>query len=153
LNGGSPRELCRELEAGIAALREEVARPILPSTDPDGAYRRALQLAQLDRLDEAADLLGSPAAPHALLLLAAVRQAQGRFDESEAAYRRVLAELRPAGRDPAALGLCVRACDGLAFNARARGEPAAAEAVYRAALADRPDPQSRAYFHFQLALH
>jgi tetratricopeptide (TPR) repeat protein len=123
-------------------------------TEADEAYRRAALLAQLDRLDEAADLLDPPKGLDAVLLLGAIRQAQERFEESSDLYGRARELLEQGGRsDPAVRASWVRACDGLAFNARARGEPATAEAVYRTALAVAPDSRTAAYFHFQLALH
>lgn len=154
LKDTSPVQLIRELGFQIAALQRACARPLSAAAGPEAAYERAFMLAQLDRLDEAVAVLGRPETPHALLLLAAVRQAQERFDASNAAYEQVLQTQRPMlGYDPAARALYRRACDGLAFNARACGTPAAAELVYRTALQEQADLAERAYFHFQLAGH
>lgn len=185
--GGDPRagkrsigELRVQLRREVRELTDAVKLPLTPGAHP--IIRRARQFAQLDRLDEAEELLRPVAGDDsaAMLLFAALLQDRQRWGESDEWYRSALARRRTAlERDPRAFAQsfatvagaaasplatlaiaadsgqamrdCIRAYDGLAFNARGRGALAQSEAYYREAM-DRIPP-ARAHFHFQLGRH
>jgi tetratricopeptide (TPR) repeat protein len=149
-----PAEWVIILREQLAALARAVEQPLPLRPTLAQKRERAQQLAVLDRLDEAAELLQPLASAdvQAAALLAAVEQARGRFAASDTAYRDVLARLGSASlpaeqRDR----LAAAAYNGLAYNARAEGRYRQAEAVYLEAL--QAMPQAAAVFHFQLGKH
>jgi tetratricopeptide (TPR) repeat protein len=149
--GGRPvADLIPAVDRQWRALTAAVARPLSAAAPPASRVERARALAVLGRFDDAAGLLTPLAGGDvaAELLLAAVRQRQGRYAESTVAYQAALDQL---GDDRATAAARVRAYDGLAFNARAAGRPADAEAAYRDGLARVP--AAAAHFHFQLGRH
>src|SRR5262249_19272296 len=150
LAGTAPRELLQTLDRDLPALAHLLERPLPPDAPAAARVERARNLAILDRLDEAAALLVPLADdPAALVLLGSGRQAQGRWDESDAGYRAALDRLRAdLAQKPAARALARAAYDGLAVNARARHDSAAAVSAYIEGLTTVPGDE--AYFHFQL---
>ena len=131
-----------------------MSRPLPPAASPTARLERAFRLIQLDRLDQAEPILRSLAgtSPDAPLLLGAVYRDQGRWSDSERAYRQALAALLPAAAgDRGAQERIATAYDGLAEAARSGGRPELAEQAYRQARLDLP---ARAgYFTFQLGRH
>jgi tetratricopeptide (TPR) repeat protein len=135
-----------DLDASIQRLSDRVKHPLPPHTAPGRQIDRAFHLIQLDRLDEAAELLApwaesEPAA--AGLLLAGVRRDQKRWDEAIRTYESVLLRLP---RD--ALEARTIAYQGLAEALIAGGRPDEAETVLSQALQEMP--QQAAHWHWQL---
>src|SRR5262249_7971122 len=120
---------------------------------PLGPAQRGQALAVLGRLDEAAaELARCPESDaSAALLLAAVLQDQEAWDESDRHFRRALALLATPEQTPAVTAARVRACTGLAFNARAAKRFREAEAVSREAL--EKVPEAVAEWHLQMGRH
>jgi tetratricopeptide (TPR) repeat protein len=134
----------------LRSVRAAVERPLPPDAPPTARLEYARNLAVLDRLAEAADLLAplTGQSADAALLRATALQKLTRYDESDRDYRAALALLADNDRTAPPR---VEAYEGLAFNARAAGRPADAEAAYREALARVP--AAGAYLHLQLARH
>jgi tetratricopeptide (TPR) repeat protein len=136
-----------ELRAYEALLR--LAPP--PATAAPG--QRAELLYRLDRLDEAANELEAMPSlpPGALTLLGTVRRHQGRFEDSDRAYREALARLAGGPLTPEAQLRLALVYDSLAANARDRRSYPEAERLYHQALEKLPDQRAR--FHFLLGQH
>lgn len=149
-----PAEVRKAYAAVIPRLKQAGNGSLSPAAPPKARLERALLMIQLDRLDEAADLL-RPLAEHddtAALLLATVLRDQERWATSDELYARVLdAQLPRAATDRSAAGACLTAVEGLAFNARADGRPADAERVLTRGLDALP--AHAAQFHFFLGQH
>jgi hypothetical protein len=135
-----------DVEHSIQRLMERVKYPLPADASVSRQIDRAFHLIQLDRLDEAAELL-SPLSEQepatAGLLLAAVRRDQKRWDEAIAAYRVVVDHLplnAVEGRQTAFQGLTEALIAG--------GRPHEAEAILEQAL--REMPQLAAFWHWQL---
>lgn len=138
------------LNRTVTELTAVVARPLPTNATPKGILSRAQQLAALDRLDEAQQLVRPLADvdPDAGLLLAAIAQDRQQWTESTNRYRAVLDQLATLPTTDAVKLQRVEAYDGLSFNAREQRDFATAIAVYREALANVEGAE--AYYHFQL---
>lgn len=143
----TPAEARRAIRKEFDGLAKAADRPLPANAPPAARFDRAVVLIQLDRLDEAADLLRPLAAnTQPLLLLASVYRDQEKWAEAGAAYTEALGRLTPADRDGYRLAL-----DGLAFVARADHRPADAEAALKRGLAELP--ADAAHYHLQLGRH
>ncbi len=151
--GESPRYLYPKLSAAIGQLEERAAHANRSKSDAARACESARVLAMLDRLDEAEQVLTPHCAGNAQasLLLAAVLQQQGRWEESTARYEAADRLLREAPQSAEMIAGQVRALNGIAFNARETAHHEDAENVYLQGLARLPD--AAAHFHFQLGRH
>jgi hypothetical protein len=152
--GKPPAELRRELRKELDRLERMARSPLAEGASPQARLMRAEVLIQLDRLDEAADLLRPLAAEHitATLLLAAVERDRGQWASSDELYEVALAELLPkADRDPRSRNMCRLCFDGLAYNARNDRRPADVERALQRGL--EALPVDAAYFHFLLGQH
>jgi tetratricopeptide (TPR) repeat protein len=150
--GRPPRQLAADVRREVTALAASVARPLPASSLPAARVEYARRLAMLDLLAEAAQLL-APLADRdvdAALLRATALQKLGRWDESSRDFRAVL-DLSAALDPDQTAAARVPAYEGLAFNARAAGRPADAEAAYREGL--ERVPGAAAHFHFLLGRH
>lgn len=151
----SPAALRKEYAQVLPRLAESAGRPLSAGAPPRARLSRALELIQLDRSAEAAALLEPLAAPEndtMSMLLATVYRDLERWAESDALFARVLEKNLPrAGTDPGAAETCVRAIEGLAFNARADGRPQDTERALTRGLDELPG--RAAEFHFQLGRH
>lgn len=144
-------EARRRVRADVERLERTAAHPLPPTAPAAARFSRAETLIQLDRLDEAAELLRPLADQHttAALLLATVNRDRERWADSDAGYESALAKLLPtAATDPRARAGCRTALDGLAYNARQDRRPADAEAALRRGL--EALPADAAHFHFLL---
>lgn len=141
-----PGEAARELAARTAEYLATIAQPLAGDATPRERIARARLHAQFGQLEAARAEVTALAEVdlEAALLTAATWQEQENFAASTHAYRRAR-EL--AGR--ADVAGAIRALDGLAFNARARGRHDEAAAYYEAGLEEFP--VAAAHFHFQLA--
>jgi tetratricopeptide (TPR) repeat protein len=152
--GGVPLPRVRaRVERALEPVRAAVARPLPPDSPPAAQIDYARQLAQLDRLAEAEQLLAPLAGRDvdAALLRATALQKLARWDESDHDFRTAL-DLLAAAPDPGrAAAEQLQAYEGLAYNARAAGRPADAEAAYRAAL--ERVPSAAAHVHLQMGRH
>lgn len=150
----SPGEARKEYAAVIPRLKQAGNRTLSATAPPAVRLDRALLMIQLDRLDEAAELL-RPFAERddtAALLLATVYRDQERWAASDELYSRVLdAQLPRAATVLSAAGASLTAIEGLAFNARADGRPTDAEWVLKRGL--KSLPERAAHFHFLLGQH
>lgn len=149
-----PGEIRRALRRDLDRLESAAKFPLPPTAPPRARFARAEVLIQLDRLDEAADLLAplAPGSPNAQMLLASVDRDRGRYAESAAGYEAVLARPVPdATQFPEARETARLAFEGLAFVARADNRPADAEAALLRALGALP--RDAAHFHFLLGRH
>lgn len=154
VTGKPPQEIRREVRAQVARLKKAAGHPLSPGAPPAARFARAEVLVQLDRLDEAADLLRPLAAnsPVATLLLAAVCRDREQWAESDAAFASALDRLLPrAAADPDAREKCRGALEGLAYNARMDRRPADAERALRRGLEELPADAAR--FHYLLGRH
>jgi hypothetical protein len=152
--GRPPAEARQEVMKRIPRLRQAAAYPLPPAAPPADRLGRAFVLIQLDRLDEAAELLAPLAAGDATaeLLLATVYRDQEKWAASDERFADALEKLLPlAAADPNARGMCRTAFEGLAFNARLDRRPADAERALTRGLEELPS--EAAYFHFQLGRH
>jgi hypothetical protein len=150
----SPGEQRKWLAAALGVLRRQADRPLPRSASPAARLDRAVLLVGLERLDEAAALLGPlvPGNDAATLMLSAVYSNQRRWAESDALYAATLEKLLPQAQSAgAARTACRTAFDGLADNARMARRPADAEAALNRGL--RELPADAAHFHFQLGRH
>lgn len=144
----------QRLAAGLKEQTDALARldpARLPAKDRL-AYAEALLT--LDRAAEAEPILRELARkqPAAHLPLARALQQLGRYGESDAAARELLAAALPDVREyPEARRWCRDGFDLLAENATRRGANADREAVLKEGLERVPGEQ--AYFHFQLGRH
>ncbi|MCX7701482.1 MAG: tetratricopeptide repeat protein, partial [Gemmataceae bacterium] len=142
-------ESLTELDRKIERLADRVKHP-LPNSAPLGRrVERAFLLIQLDRLEEAAELLEPLAVDDpatAGLLLAGIRRDQKRWPEAVTVYRRVVEQLPATAQEARQT-----AFQGLAEALVAAGQPHDAEAVYRQALEQMPT--QAAYWHWQLGQH
>ena len=149
-----PAQVRKALEARIQKLRQAADRPFSGSASPDARVNRAALMIQLDRFEDAEELL-RPLTPDnnvATLLLATVYRDQERWPESDELYTTALEKLGPlAGTETEARAGCMTALDGLAFNARGDHRPNDAERVLRQGI--ELLPMEAAYFHFQLGRH
>jgi hypothetical protein len=154
ITGKSPCELHRKLRSEIERLGRVAAKP-LPTTTPPGAkLARAEVLMQLDRLDEAAELLHplTQRSVTATLLLAAIDRDRGHWEASEAGYTTALTQLLPTVEtNPTARDVCRMSFEGLAYIARQNGRPADAEAALHRGL--QAIPSEAAHFHYLLGRH
>jgi tetratricopeptide (TPR) repeat protein len=149
-----PAEVQRWLAAKLPVLRRQAEEPLSASAPPPARIGRAVLLVQLERLDEAADLLRPlvPGDDTATLMLAAIGRNQERWSESDALYTATLQKLLPLARtSEAARNACRTAFDGLADNAQRSGRPADAEAALNRGLEELP--AAAAHFHFLLGRH
>lgn len=149
-----PGEIRRALLRDLERLESAAKFPLSPTAPPGARFARAEVLYQLDRLDEAAELLAplAPGSLNARILLATVDRERGHYAASAAGYEAVLARAVPdAAQFPAARETARLAFVGLAFVARADNRPADAEAALLRALdalpADAP------HFHFLPGAH
>lgn len=149
-----PAEVRKGYATVIPRLKQTGSLSLSATAPPAMRLDRALLLIQLDRLDEAADLL-RPFAERddtAALLLATVYRDQERWAASDDLYTRVLdAQLPRAATVRSAAGACLTALEGLVFNARADGRPADAERTLKRGL--EALPAHAAHFHFLLGQH
>jgi predicted Zn-dependent protease len=149
-----PGEIRRALRRELDRLESAAKFPLPPTAPPRARFARAEVLIQLDRLDEAADLLAplAPGSPNAQMLLASVDRDHGHYVASAAGYEAVLARAVPdATQFPEARETARLAFEGLAFVARADNRPADAEAALLRALDALP--RDAAHFHFLLGRH
>jgi hypothetical protein len=153
IGGRPPQQLAADVRRQVAALAKQLTRPLPPSAPPAARVEYARRMAMLDRLAEAEQLL-APLADQdvdAALLRATALQKLERWDDSDRDFRAVL-DLSAVIADPDQVAAArVPAYKGLAFNARAAGRPADAEAAYREGLARVPSATS--HFHFLLGRH
>jgi tetratricopeptide (TPR) repeat protein len=151
INELRPLQTQRLLAQTIAQLEESLVKP--PPADAEEVVEFGRRLAALARYDEAIHLL-APLAPDradAALLLAAVLQRAGRYDDSTHWYQHGLPLAAAQLTDDALRDAQVRAYSGIAFNARALGRHADAERAYQAGL--QACPLAAAHFYFQWGRH
>jgi hypothetical protein len=144
----------KRLADDLKGLAEELARTDPNRLKPSDRLLYANALVSLDRLAEAEPILRELAQnqPQVHLPLARTLHLMGRYDESDAAVRKLLAVGLPeAGANPTARKACVDGFDLLAENATKRGSHADREAVLKEGLEKLPTEE--AYFHFQLGRH
>jgi tetratricopeptide (TPR) repeat protein len=150
----SPAQTRQRLTSILWSLRHQADGPLPVSAPPGARVGRAVLLVQLERLDQATDVL-RPLAPGddtARLMLAAIYRNQERWAESDALYTATLGKLLPLARtNEAARSACRSAFDGLADNAQSCGRPADAAATLHRGLQELP--ADAAYFHFLLGRH
>lgn len=144
---------------GELAQRQKRLTELLAARSPDtlppnDRLQYANDLLSLDRLGEAEAVLRElvRTLPPANLPLARVLHLQGRYAESDAAVRELLAAGLPlVSTKPSIRKACLDGYDLLAENATKRGSHADREAALKEGL-DRV-PAEAAYFHFQLGRH
>jgi hypothetical protein len=142
-------EARRWLNAELPVLRRQSSQPLPASPTPKARIDRAVLLVKLERLDEAAELLGPlvPADDAATAMLAAIERDQGRFAESDALNEGLLAKRLPEARtNGQARAMCESAFAGLAESARAEHRFADAEAVLMRGLRDLPGDSAQLHF-------
>jgi hypothetical protein len=152
--GQPPQQVYRGLTEQVRRLERRAATPLPPQATPADRFARAEVCIQLDRLDEAADLLRplTPQSRIATLLLATVERDRGNWAASEAAYQLVLDRLVPElPHNPQAVSDCRVAFEGLAFAARSAARPHDAERHLLRAIETLPS--EAAHFHFLLGQH
>jgi tetratricopeptide (TPR) repeat protein len=153
--GKPPAELQRLVRQDLDRLTKNASYPLSPVAPHESRFSRCVTLIQLDRLDEAAELVQPFAAeenPTAVLLLATIDRDRERWAASDVGYERALTHLLPkATTDASARGSSRLAFDGLAYNARMDHRPADAERAFQRGLESLPG--EAAYFHFQLGQH
>ena len=150
----SPVTLRGQLKENLAILTARTKRPLTAGSSGAERIERARDLAMLGQLAAAGHVLRPLPADHltATLLRAGICQDQGELEVSDAHYRKALVLLKTdATKRDTVLPTLISVYDGLAYNARAAGRPAEAEAIYGEALAQLPAAQ--AHFHFQLGRH
>lgn len=143
-----------ELDRQLAQLSRECSQPLGAGAGPQERTDRARRLAQLDRTSEALTVLDPVryAWADASLLAGALLQQRGAYSASDAAYRRALELLsRDLAPREARAARAERACNALAFNARAQGRFDAVPAIFEQARNDWPE--LAAAFDDQLARH
>lgn len=150
----TPEKANQWLAARLADLRREADRPLPASPRPSARVDRAIALVELERLEDAAELL-RPIVPEdesATLMLAAIHAHRERRPESDALYSAILEQrLAETRADPRARAVCRTALNGLAENARQDRRFADEEAVLRRGVAELP--RDAAQFHFLLGRH
>jgi len=152
--GQPPVQAHRVLTEQLRRLERRIPYSLSPQAPPAERFARAEILIQLDRLDEAADLLRplTPSSLVATVLLATVERDRENWAASDAAYQAVLDRLLPElDRNSQARDYCRVAFEGLAFNARSDRRPPDAEQHLLRGLAALPT--QAAYFHFLLGQH
>jgi tetratricopeptide (TPR) repeat protein len=148
-------ELRKYLDTEIERSTEIVKSPLPWSAPLAYKLEQCRRLGMLDRCEEAERQLRPLASTDldAKWLLGWVLQERERWDESSASIREVLeARVGKADSDPRALERSLACFNELAYNARGKGDYAAAEAIYFEAL-DRLPSSAGAYFHFLLGQH
>jgi hypothetical protein len=152
--GKPPGELRRLLRKEIDRLTKSASYPLSLSASREARFARCGVLIQLDRLDEAAELIQPFATENvsATLLLATIDRDRERWASSDAYYEAALTlQLPKAATNAAVREDCRLAFDGLAYNARADHRPTDAEHALQRGL--EALPSDAAYFHFQLGQH
>jgi hypothetical protein len=143
-----------ELAQRQKRLTELVAARTPVTLHSNDLLQYSTDLLSLDRLAEAEAVLRElvRTMPPANLPLARVLHLQGRYAESDAAARELLAAGLPAvGTKPSIGKACLDAYDLLAENATKRGSNPDREAALKEGLANLPAEE--AYFRFQLGRH
>lgn len=151
--GKLPAELKRGVRKELDRLEKNTSYPLSPSAPRDVKFARCVTLIQLDRLDDAAELVQPFATdnPTAIMLLATIDRDRERWAASDAGYEQALAHFLPKVADPSVRGSIRLAFEGLAYNARMGHRPADVERALQRGLETLPD--EAAYFHFQLGQH
>jgi hypothetical protein len=150
----SPAKVRAWLAGYLSAMRREADRPLSASATAQERIDRAILLVEVERLDDAADVLQplAPADDTATLMLAAIHRDRRRWAEAEALYTTVLNKSLPrAGADAAARAASRTAFEGLAESAHGAGRPADAEAILTRGLHELPADAPR--FHHLLGRH
>lgn len=144
----------KRLADDLKGLADDLARVRPESLEPADRLAYAQALITLDRLGEAEAVLRElvRTLPPANLPLARVLHLQGRYAESDAAVRELLAAGLPVVHTkPSIRKACLDGYDLLAENATKRGDNAGREGVLKEGLAALPAEE--AYFRFQLGRH
>jgi hypothetical protein len=148
-----PAETADRLADQIRQIMADISRPLSLDASAEARLQRARNLASLNQLEAAEEILGQ--LPHrdpaACLLLAAIQQQRQQWDASTQSCREALRLLGAIGQESSTdqtNALKIQTYDGLLTNCCHQRDFGAAESILAEAV--RIVPQASAYFHFRL---